>query len=67
MIVGEIPLKVIGPAVAMVIVPIANRVGSAFEVTTRVAVAVVGTVAGAVKRPFASIEPHAGLQVVSCG
>jgi len=34
--------------VAMVIVPIAKRVGSATEVATRVAVAVVGTVAGAV-------------------
>jgi len=67
MIVGEIPLKVMGPAVAMVMVPIANRVGSAFEVATRVAVAFVGTVEGAVYRPLASIEPHPGLQVVSCG
>src|SRR5262249_747235 len=70
---GEIPLNLMSPAVTMVIVPMAKQAllptqfGSAFEVATSVTVAVVGTVEGAVKRPFASIEPQAGLQVGNCG
>ena len=67
MTVGEMPLNVMSPAVTIVMVPIANRVGSATEVATRVAVAFVGTVAGAVKSPLASIEPQAGLHVANWG
>ena len=66
-IVGEIPLNVIGPPVMIVIVPSANRSGSAFEVTTRVTVAVVGTAVGAEYRPLSSIEPQLGLQEVRSG
>src|SRR5215471_2297544 len=66
-IVGEIPLNVIGPPVMIVIVPSADRSGSAFEVTTRVTVAVVGTAVGAEYRPLASIEPQLGLQEVRSG
>ena len=66
-IVGEIPLNVIGPPVMIVIVPSANRSGSAFEVTTRVTVAVVGTAVGAEYRPLPSIDPQVGLQEVRSG
>src|SRR5882672_5073460 len=66
-IVGEIPLNAIGPPAMIVIVPIVNRDGSPFEVTTSVTVAVVGTAVGAEYSPFASIEPQVGLQVASCG
>ena len=45
--VGEIPLNVMGPPAMIVIVPRVNRVVSAFEVTTSVTVAVVGTAVGA--------------------
>ena len=64
---GERPLKVIGPPVMMVMVPRAKRVGSALELATTVSVAVVGTVDGATYLPVASMEPQAGLHVVSWG
>ena len=65
---GEIPLNVMGPAVTMVMVPIAKRVGSALEVATRVTVAAVGMAEGAVYRPVVvSMCPHVGSQVVNCG
>ena len=54
-IVGEIPLKVIGPPCVMVMLASANRVGSVTEVATTVTTAgvvvtvvLVGTTAGAV-------------------
>src|SRR5579859_2554773 len=65
--VGEIPLKVIGPPVMMVMVPMAKRVVSPLEVATMVRVAVVGTVVGALYKPFWSMEPQAGLQVGNWG
>src|SRR6476660_8669033 len=61
--VGEIPLKVIGPPGVIVIVASAKRVGSVTEVATTVTIVgvvlapegvlAVGTTAGAVYMPFA--------------
>src|SRR6476661_709480 len=66
--VGEIPLKVTGPPGVIVIVASAKRVGSVTEVATTVTIVgvvlapegvlAVGTTAGAVYTPFASMEPH---------
>jgi len=51
----------------MVIVAIEKRVVSAFEVATRVRVAVVGTAVGAVYFPFWSMEPQDGESVLQVG
>ena len=56
-----------GPACTTVTVAVAKRVVSSFEVAITVTVGVVGTVAGAVYKPLASIEPHPGEQVVAVG
>src|SRR5579859_7260824 len=66
--VGEIPLKVIGPPGVIVIVASAKREESVTEVATTVTIVgvvlapegvlAVGTTAGAVYTPFASMEPH---------
>ena len=56
--VGEMPLKVIGPPWIIVIVPIAKREVSALEVATTVSVAVDGIAVGAAYSPLASMEPQ---------
>ena len=71
--VGEIPLKVMGPPWVMTMVPMAKRVGSSTEVATMVTSAgvvvvgaavvlagtvTVGTTEGAVYTPLVSIEPQ---------
>src|SRR6266404_165957 len=58
------PLKVIFPAATMVMAACAPRVGSILETAKIVAVACVGTVAGAVSIPVAlSTVPQVGVQV----
>jgi hypothetical protein len=79
-VVGEIPVNVTGFVVALisVIVAIANSVGSDFEFTTTntvvglvdllpLGVVSVGTLAGAVYTPFASIFPQVALQSAPFG
>ena len=60
-------VKLIGPAWTIVIVAVPKRLVSGLDVATTVTVAVVGTVAGAVYKPLASMVPQAGEHDVAVG